>query len=73
MPKDMAGVMHEWKEGKLHSGSSTGPVVTSQKQAVAIGLSEQRQMQHPHRNLGSYLRPAGGKPWAAHQHARKSR
>jgi hypothetical protein len=30
---------------------------------------------HPHRNLGSYLRPAGksGKPWAHHQHPRKSR
>ena len=44
MPKDMKGVMKEWKQGKLHSGSSKGPVVKNQKQAVAIGLSEQRQM-----------------------------
>lgn len=44
MPKDMPGVMKEWKAGQLHSGSSSGPVVRSQKQAIAIGLSEQRQM-----------------------------
>jgi hypothetical protein len=44
MPKDMAGVMHEWKHGTLHSGSSKGPVVTNQKQAIAIGLSEQRRL-----------------------------
>jgi len=44
MPKDMKGVMDEWKAGDLHSGSKSGPKVTSQKQAVAIGLSEQRQM-----------------------------
>lgn len=43
MPKSVKGVMHEWKEGKLHSGSKKGPVVTSQKQAIAIALSEQRQ------------------------------
>jgi len=36
-------VMHEWKHGRLHSGSKTGPVVKSQKQAVAIALSEQRK------------------------------
>ncbi len=44
MPKDMHGVMHEFKHGQLHSGSSKGPKVTSRKQAIAIGLSEQRQM-----------------------------
>lgn len=44
MPKDMKGVMKEFKSGKLHSGSSKGPVVKNPKQAVAIGLSEQRQM-----------------------------
>jgi hypothetical protein len=43
MPKDMKGVMDEWKSGALHSGSKNGPVVKSQKQAVAIGLSQQRQ------------------------------
>ena len=35
--------MDEWKKGKLHSGSKKGPVVKSQKQAVAIALSEQRK------------------------------
>ena len=35
-------VMHKWKTGKLHSGSSKGPKVKSQKQAVAIMLSEKR-------------------------------
>ena len=33
-------VMKEYKAGKLHSGSKKGPVVKSQKQAVAIALSE---------------------------------
>ena len=33
-------VMHEYKAGKLHSGSKKGPVVTSRKQAIAIAMSE---------------------------------
>jgi len=33
-------VMHEYKAGTLHSGSKTGPTVTSRKQAIAIGMSE---------------------------------
>ena len=36
-------VMHEYKEGKLHSGSKKGPKVTNPKQAIAIGLSEARK------------------------------
>jgi ribosomal protein L21E len=32
-------VMKEYKEGSLHSGKG-GPVVKSQKQAVAIAMSE---------------------------------
>ena len=36
-------VMKEYKEGKLHSGSKKGPIVKSKKQALAIGLSEQRK------------------------------
>jgi len=36
-------VMHEWKEGKLHSGSKKGPEVTNKKQAIAIALSEARK------------------------------
>ena len=43
MPKDVAGVMREFKHGQLHSGSKNGPSVTNRKQAVAIALSEQRQ------------------------------
>ena len=36
-------VMDEWKSGELHSGSKKGPVVKSQKQAIAIALSEARK------------------------------
>ena len=36
-------VMHEFKEGSLHSGSKSGPKVRSRKQAVAIALSEARK------------------------------
>jgi hypothetical protein len=43
MPQSIPGVMREYGAGQLHSGSSTGPVVKNQKQAVAIALSEQRQ------------------------------
>lgn len=46
-PKTKAGkqakigkVMHEYKTGELHSGSKSGPAVTSRKQAVAIAMSE---------------------------------
>jgi hypothetical protein len=41
--KKVEKVMHEWGEGKLHSGSKKGPVVTNQKQAIAIALSEARK------------------------------
>jgi hypothetical protein len=32
--------MKEYKAGELHSGSKSGPAVTSRKQAVAIAMSE---------------------------------
>jgi hypothetical protein len=51
MPKSMHGVMSEFKSGKLHSGSSKGPVVKNRKQAIAIGLSEQRQMKGKGRSM----------------------
>jgi hypothetical protein len=35
--------MEEFKKGKLRSGSKKGKKVTSRKQAIAIGLSEQRK------------------------------
>ena len=37
-------VMGEFKEGKLHSGSKSGPEVTNRKQAVAIAMNEARNM-----------------------------
>lgn len=44
MAKDkMKKVMKEFKEGKLHSGSKKGPVVSNPKQAVAIAYSEKRK------------------------------
>ena len=33
-------VMHEYKAGTLNTGSKTGPVVKSRKQAIAIALSQ---------------------------------
>lgn len=36
-------VMHEYGEGRLHSGSKKGPVVSNPKQAVAIAISEARK------------------------------
>lgn len=41
--KKVEKVMHEYKEGKLHSGSKKGPTVSNPKQAVAIALSEARK------------------------------
>jgi len=38
--KKVKKVMKEFKAGTLNSGSSTGPVVTNRRQAVAIALSE---------------------------------
>lgn len=35
--------MEEFERGKLHSGSKHGPLVTNQKEAVAIGISEQEK------------------------------
>ena len=35
--------LHEFKKGKLHSGSKHGPVVKDRKQAIAIAMSEERK------------------------------
>ena len=45
--KKIEKVFHEAKEGKLHSGSKKGPVVTNPKQVVAIALSEARKLKKP--------------------------
>jgi hypothetical protein len=36
-------VLGEYKRGDLHSGSKSGPVVTSRDQALAIGINEARK------------------------------
>lgn len=41
MPSEQ--VMHEFKHGRLHSGSKRGPKVRNRKQAIAIMLSERRK------------------------------
>lgn len=46
--KALASTMHEWKAGQLHSGKG-GPVVTSQKQAIAIALSKKEKASKPGR------------------------
>jgi hypothetical protein len=38
----MKKTMGEFKKGTLHSGSKTGKKVTSRQQAIAIGMSEER-------------------------------
>ncbi len=42
----ISGTMNEFKAGTLHSGSKTGPKVTSKKQALAIGLNSERKLGH---------------------------
>ena len=39
-PAKIGKVMGEYKAGELHSGSKSGPVVKSRKQAIAIAMSE---------------------------------
>jgi hypothetical protein len=36
-------VFKEYGKGDLHSGSKKGPIVSSQKQAIGIALSEARK------------------------------
>ena len=41
--RKVAKVMGEFKRGRLHSGSRTGPKVTGRDQAIAIALSGARK------------------------------
>ena len=45
--KKMGKVMHEYKAGELHSGSKSGPMVKSRKQAIAIAMSEAGMAKKP--------------------------
>lgn len=42
--------MKKFSEGKLHSGSKKGPLVTNPKQAIAISLSESGQSKYGKKN-----------------------
>jgi hypothetical protein len=42
--KKIKKVLHEFKEGKLKSGSKEGPEVTNPKQAIAIAISESKKI-----------------------------
>lgn len=46
--KAVSSTMHEWKAGALHSGKG-GPVIKSQKQAIAIALSKKAKASKPGR------------------------
>jgi len=47
-------VMKEYKAGELHSGSKSGPAVTSRAQAIAIGMSEAGMTKKPKRAKKGY-------------------
>jgi hypothetical protein len=61
-------VMHEYKEGELHSGSKKGPKVKSRKQAIAIALSEAGVS----RNRGSKKKSVSAKTSVKKKTAKKS-
>jgi Family of unknown function (DUF6496) len=58
----MKNTMHEFKEGKLHSGSKEGPEVHSRAQAIAIGLSEERKVKEKTHHEGY-------EPHVEHEHS----
>ena len=50
--KKVAEVMHEFKEGDLHSGK-TETIVKNPKQAIAIALSEADELKKTKKNNGN--------------------
>lgn len=59
----MKQTLGEYKNGTLHSGSKTGPVVTNRKQAIAIALNEKakpavRPLAKPSRPVGAMRTPS---------------
>jgi len=52
----MGEEMHKFKHGTLHSTSKKGPIVTSRKQAIAIGLSESGQSKKQRKKVGKLKR-----------------
>ena len=63
MPYDE--VMHKFAHGKLHSGAKNGPKVKSQKQAVAIMLSEKRKAESGHAEYRSRRRERAKKEYGS--------
>ena len=53
-------VMGKFARGKLHSGSKTGPKVTSREQAIAIMMSEKRAGTHSRKKKSALRHMAGG-------------
>lgn len=66
MPKNMRGVLEEFETGALHSGSKKGPKVTSRKQAIAIGESEQQRLRNSPVS-GKFGRSGGGLSMGSHK------
>ena len=50
----IAEVMHEFKEGELHSGKSD-VIVTNRKQAIAIALSKAHELEEETAKKGGKL------------------
>ena len=49
----MPGTMREFKRGTLRSGSKRGPKVRDRKQAIAIGMNQERTMKRESRRGSS--------------------